>query len=618
MRTVDLVARSTEVDRAQLADMGDTSYLQITGPATWTDTGGRRLRLDRAYAGKTYNYLTCIDSSALASGAEGRTCFVTDSEGNAPSVTVDSDASGDITFTASLPIWQSIGVAPAWGIRGSVVSNVVYRPANTHAVRLFEAFGSARVGVESINQLTGISLDRKPNANGIVPTTPIRIGSTSSEIRLALLNENDRPSQLSAVSAITITVIGGGTLSGLGCTNASSCSILTASGPLFDAVKANPAATSQIDLRYNAPTRAGKPSIRVTVVGANGATFAETLDLTVSGNAAELATGGGLLRVHSSATDNDDRDKILIPVTAEDGNGNAAPLPLNAAVTVKRADGTALPAASHTAAVKCEDVADPPRLKCNVEIIVTASAASPLDSGAYTAEVTGSGIGRTELSFAVGGPAAAVTLAVPDELPGLARTFTATASAVDAAGVPVADGTWIVFYTTATGGGSPSSVVTSPGEETVDHDGDAETAAVRQRRAPTKNGQASANVTVVGNGVAVLTAATGFGPTLKAATEALDTRAAATPAAAGAVARVLEYTTSTGEPDTGALATYRGDATTAADVLLSHAEAPADAAIVWLWNGVEWIRYGETADGDPIPGSRSFFILPSDTVWFGG
>ena len=601
--------------------MGDSSYLQITGPATWTDTGGRRLRLDRAYAGKTYDHLTCIDSSALAAGLEGRTCYVTDSEGNAPSVTVDSDASGDITFTASLPIWQSIGVRPAWGLRGSVVTNGNSRPANTHAVRLFEAFGTARVGVESINQLTGISLDRKPNANGIVPTTPIRIGSTGSEIRLALRNANGRPSQLSAVSAITITVIGGGTLSGLGCTNASSCSILTASGPLFDAVKANPAATSQIDLQYNAPSKAGKVSIRATVVGANGATFPETLDLVISGNARELATGGELLRVHSSATDGDDRDKILIPVTATDGSGNAAPLPLNAAVTVKRADGTALPAASHTAAVKCEDEDDPPRLKCNVEIIVTASASDPLDSGAYTAEVTGSGIGRTELSFAVGGPAAAVALAVPDVLPGLAQTFTATASAVDAAGVPVADGTWIVFDTTATGGGSPSSVVTSPGEETVDHDGDAETAAVRQRRAQTKNGQASANVTVVGNGVAVLTATTGFGPTLQSANEALDTRTAAAPgagAAAGAVARVLDYSTPDAEPATGALATYRGDATTAADVLLGHAEAPADASIVWLWNGVEWIRYGETADGGPIPGSRSFFILPSDTVWFGG
>ena len=80
---------------------------------------------------------------------------------------------------------------------------------------------------------------------------------------------------------------------------------------------------------------------------------------------------------------------------------------------------------------------------------------------------------------------------------------------------------------------------------------------------------------------------------------------------------MLEYSTSDGEPDTSAWATYLGTSRTTADELLGHAESPDGARVVWLWNGVEWIHYGETADGDPIPRSRSFFVLPTDTVWFG-
>ena len=612
MRTYAKPEPAHDVDYVQPGVMTG-AYLQITGPATWTETGGKRLRLDYT----DYTHVKCVDSSTLdANLAGGRTCYVVDADGNAPSITADRDASGDIKVTADLPLYVLIGAAPS-DLGLSLAGDRFTRPLNTHSLRRTSAFGSGTLRVAAVSQLASISLGRKP-VNNVVPTTPIRIGSTSSEIRLALRNENGQASQLSAVSAITLTVIGGGTLSGQGCSNASSCTISTSSGDLFDAAKANPAVVAAIDLTYNAPTRPGEASIRATVVGNDGSTFTETVDLTISGSARELAVGGTMPRVHSSATDNDDRDKILIPITAQDGNGNPAPMPRNAAVTVSRVGGAALPAGSHTATVKCEDEADPPRLKCNIEIVVTASASQPLASGAYTATVTGAGIGSTEAGFAVGGPADALSISIPDTLPGLAQGFTATVRVVDAAGVPVADGTWVAFSTTATGGGSPSAVVTSPGADNVDHDNDADTPMVSQRRAATKNGEVSANVTVVGNGVAVLMASTGFGASLKSASEALNTLAAALPAdATGAVGQVLEYSTSDGEPDTSAWATYLGTARTTADELLGHAESPDGARVVWLWNGVEWIHYGETADGDPIPRSRSFFVLPTDTVWFG-
>ena len=583
------------------------SYLQLTGPAVWADTGGRRLRLDRT----AYTYYKCVSEASRTGneGDTGRICYITDASGNAPSVSIASDASADISVIAGdVPIWTMFGqVAPNASHSGGP-NDSYFRAMNAHSSERFDVFGSAPFKVESIKQLSSIALGRKPGADGVVPTTPVRIGS-SSDVRLSLLNANGRPSQLSAVSAITVTVIGGGTLTGQGCTNATSCTISTRSGgDLAAAAAANPAIVAAIDLAYNAPTRPGSASIRATVVGTDGTTYTESVDLTVSGSARELAVGGTLLRVHSSATADDDRDKIRIPITAQDANGNAARMPQNAAATVRGVGGAALPSGSHTATVTCTNES---RLSCHIEIVVTATASQPLASGAYTATVTGTGLAETEASFAVGGPAETLAISVPDTLPGLAETFTATVSVVDKAGVPVADGSWVVFETAATGGGAPSAVVTSPGAEDVDHDGDPETAAVSQRRAKTKNGEVSASVTVVGNGITVLTATANN----KQDSKPLDTRAAAAPEAIR-TGPVLVYSVQSGEATTSSWATYKGAAATTADELLDHAEAPAAASIVWLWNGVKWIRYGEV-DGTPLPGSQRFFILPDDTVWFG-
>ncbi len=603
--TVELVG--TPADPLPVAANIRDTYLQLTGPAVWADTGGRRLRLDRT----DYTYYKCITAASRSGDASdtGRFCYISDASGNAPAVTIASDASADISVTAGdVPLWTMFGdVAPNASHSGG--PNFGYfRAMNVHSSERFDVFGIATLRVESIKQLSSIALGRKPGTDGVVSTSPVRIGS-SSDMRLALLNENGQASQLSAVSAITVTVIGGGTLSGQGCTNATSCTISTRSGgDLAAAAAANPSVVAAIDLTYNAPTRPGSASIRATVVGTDGATYTESVDLTVSGSATELAVGGTLLRVHSSATADDDRDKIRIPIAAQDANGNPARMPQNAAATVRGVGNAALPSGSHTATVTCTNES---RLSCHIEIVVTATASQPLASGAYTATVTGTGLSRTEASFAVGGPAETLSISVPETLPGLAETFTATVSVVDKAGVPVADGTWVVFETAATGGGTPSAVVTSPGAEDVDHDGNAETPAVSQRRAKTKNGEVSASVTVVGNGITVLTATANN----KQDSEPLDTRAAAAPDAVP-TGPVLVYNTQSGRATTSSWATYRGTAATTADELLDHADAPAAASIVWLWNGVEWIRYGE-ADGSPLPGSQAFFILPDDTVWFG-
>ena len=595
---VALIAASDTLTRP-LPSIESDAYLHLAGPASWSASGGRRLRL----ALDGYGYYRCVAAGDMTRVATdtGRVCYVTDAAGNAPSITAAADAAGDVTVTANLAFWMLYGSeAPAAADSGGGF----YRSTNAHFRQRFESFGTATVRVAAVNQLNGITLGRKPNADGSVPTTPVRIGG-SADVRLALLNADGAPTQLSAVSAITVTVIGGGTLSNYGCSNLSSCTLEADTGPLFEAAKTRAGVTAAIDLAFKAPTSPGTASIEATVVGKDGSTFSERLELTVSGSATEIASSGEMPRVHSSATTDDDRDEIKIPISASDASGNPARMPANAAAIVRNLEGAVVPASSLTAEVRCTDEM---RLNCNVEITVLAAAGSPLASGAYTATVTGSGIGSTEVGFAVGGPAETIALAVPAtaDLPGLAGSFNATASVADKEGVPVADGTWVTFATTAASSATASAIVTSP--SLTDHDDNATTDAVQ--RARTKNGEAGAIVTIVARGIAIFTATVGD----KTANEPIDTRAEAA-AAAAAAGPPVRFGTSDGAAATGSLATWAssipGDARQALE------QAPG-ASIVWLWNGVEWIRWGQTAEGAPIPGSTSspFIILQGDRIWF--
>ena len=583
----------------------DGAYLSLQGPATWADNGGRRLRMGL----DGYGYFKCADVSTLTGvdTDEGRACYITDMNGNAPQVTVASDADEDVRVFADFPLWTLFGDDPPDATHSGGPGHGYFRAQNVHAMQRIDQFGSATLRVATVSQLTSIALDRKPDEDNNVPTAPIRIGG-SGQVRLALSNADGAPSQLSSVSAITITVIGGGTLSGYGCENVSSCTIEGDTGALFEAAKTTPGITAAIDLTYKATDKPGEATVEATVVGTDGMTFSERLVLTVSGSATEIATSGDMPRVHSSATEDDDRDKVLIPVTARDANDNAARMPTNAAATVRGIDGAVVPSSSLTSEVICTD--GEARLRCNVEIVVTAPSSSPLAAGAYTATVGGSGIVKdTEVSFAVGGPADDVALELPAtaDLPGLAGSFTATARVVDKDDVPVADGTWVTFRTTAASSGTASAIVTRP--SLSDHDDNVDTAAIR--RTKTKNGVAEATVTVVGNGIAILTATVGN----ESANEPIDTRVEAAAAAAPVDGPKLRFESPDGSAATNTLATWISTQT--GDAREALEEVP-DARVVWLWNGVDWIRWGLTEEGTPIPGSSStpFTVLPSDRLWF--
>ena len=592
-----LLARSAEEPPEAPApatrQLGDDSYLVINGPATFEDGGGKRLRLDG-----TWSNLRCGPARAQGlADADDRdiACWVTNAAGERPKIVADADADADLQITANL------AVADGRTLRlftGAGESPPLDRFAEAAAFDLPDAiFGSGELRVGAVKELDRISLNRKPE-NGVVPTGTIAASSKGTELRLAILNENGIASRLSAVSSITVFATGGGKLSGQGCSQASSCSISTSSGALAGKAAAMPGAVAAIDLTYDAPATPGPASVSAAVVGKDGASHEETLELVISGPAATLSADGTVPRVHSMMTADDDRDMIKIPVSARDANGNAAMMPDNATATIRNPDGALLPSGSHSAEVECEGEA---RLKCDVVVIVLADPSNPLASGAYTATVSGRGIADAELGFTVAGPTETVTLELPEQLGGLADSFDATARAADKGGVAVADGTWVIFSTTATRDGTETVVVSRP--VLSDHDGDADTARVRAAR--TKDGAAVASATIISRGVAVLTASADG----KSASVPVDTRI---PSADSEAPRI-DAASPGGEVAAGSHVIYRGGArSTAAEVL---ALGPEGANAVWLWNGRRWLRYSET-EGEAPPGSEDFIVLPDDILWF--
>ena len=574
--------------------LADEAYLVINGPASFEDGGGKRLSL-----GSTWSNLRCglAKNQGLAdAGDRDVACWVTNAMGQRPKIIVDADAGEDLTITANIVVADGRMLRLFTGPGESLPLN--NRFADASAFHLpGPIFGSGEIKVGAVKELDRISLGRKP-VNETVPTGTIPAGMANTELRLSILNENGLASRLSSVSSITVFTTGGGTLKGYGCDGAVSCSIsLSSSSALAAAVARNAGALATIDLDFTAPTRPGAATVLATVVGTDGTSFEQTIDLVISGPAATLSSGGGVPRVHSMMTADDDRDVIKIPVSASDAGGNAAPMPANATAMVRNADGATLPSGSHSAEVECEGTT---RYNCNVVVAVLASAANPLASGAYTATVSGSGIAETQLRFTVAGPTETVSLEIPEQLGGLAESFPATARAEDKDGTAVADGTWVTFSTTATqGGGTPTVIISSP--VLTDHDDNPNTE--RVRRAQTKDGAAAANATIVGRGVAVLTAtADGKSDSLP-----IDTRVAATPS--------IEAASSGGDAAADGLAIYRGAAITTAAAAL--ALGPEGSTVVWLWNGKRWLRYGET-EGEAAPGSETFIVLPNDILWFSG
>ena len=157
----------------------------------------------------------------------------------------------------------------------------------------------------------------------------IDIGETT-RLRLRVLNEHGKASAANSIAAILITTtagslsteIGSGCLGGGGVCRIPVSAITAANADKIDVVLAHPGRG-----------RAGSAEVRATVLAADGESFEpEPLAVRFAGEAAALAISEPsttVLNVHTadSGPDRDDRDILLLSVTAVDENGQKAVVP---------------------------------------------------------------------------------------------------------------------------------------------------------------------------------------------------------------------------------------------------------------------------------------------------
>ena len=614
LRTFATPEPAGEVDYAQPGVMTG-AYLQITGPATWTANGSRQLRLDRTQ----YTYVKCVNSNTLnpSLDAADRTCFVTDADGNSPSITAAADASGDVRITASLPLYVLVGAAPN-DVGPTLSGSGLGRPLNTHSLRRTNAFGRASIPVGRVTQVDSVALTRKDAATGAVRT------GDPARLKLGILNENGGASAADAISSITLTTTNGKLRAGPAengnefCQGSTTCSITigsttnTDADDLASAAAANPALVAGIFVDLYDVKTAGSATVSATIVAASASgdpVFrAEPLTIVFSGTAASLALSEKLQRVNAYGTPDadaaavaadpdadppvaaaaaaakDDRDVIKIALTAADSRDQTAGIPVQTTITVTGPNGAAVPAGALSASIPTGTAGcNTGRTSCNIVIDVNAPRTSPLASGTYTVKVASGSLTAAQATFGVGSDPAELDFALGD--PGAIGTqFEAEITVTDAAGQLVADGTEVSVTVQSRGRRFAAPVTRT-------------TPAVQR----TANGRVTARFVVTGREVATIRAQAGSISSLAVA----DTRSAGSEQPAPAASLT------TTQPNT--FTAWTGAGTSTASRLL--ADTP-NANRVFLWNGVRWLLYAEIG-GTPIPGSLDYIIEPGDVLWLG-
>ena len=456
-------------------------------------------------------------------------------------------------------------------------------------------------------------------AEGPYPSL-LRNRGDSTRLLLRILSENGKASHAGSVAAVLISSSAGNlgvvdaTLEGEACSGIS-CQLDNTK------INANNADRLLITLSHD-----GKPAtadVRATVFSASGESFeTESVSIALAGPADRIAVAAptsGVLNMNTSAEDDDgvdsddadNRDRLLLAVTALDAAGNNVALPAGARRSnLIGPDGASVAAGS--VRVIFPHRADPdervtdaegnnapiltPAGAQQVRIDVDRPAANPLPSGEYTLELW-AGAKMAEQTFTVsGGPVAGgISLSDPGAV-ALGQSFTVTAMFNDASGVPVPNGTLVDWPEILSTGGAGQLVVQT------------------SKDTRTQDGRASASFLAVNPGSVVVTAGAGC--------EERPTSAggSVTVCSVSGVRLVNIQPDPTGPADhlsnrePGGLSSWLGRGVVTAAELLSALD-DVDSILIWL-NG-EWIRYG-LADGRPIPGSINFNITPGAILWLGG
>ncbi len=490
-----------------------------------------------------------------------------------------------------------------------------------------------RIGV--VREVAEARLDFAVNKNSPGPADdrpyPSSIGAGEDTVlRLQILNEHGKAAATGSVAEVLVQTTRGA-LSSL--VEGGACAV---SGQMVcripgSALTATNSGEALIKLEHKGRAdEVGEARVWATVLGteqngAPGATLTtERVTVSLVGPAAELvisAPHAGVLSVNAESaegaeqagTDSDRRDELLLTVGALDEQGNAVPLPTPepARTVPRRIDGLGIEVPPETAGEPQRQISrahltgpDGKRVTRGVTIVwpvggtenprvdaagnefvrvnVDRAADEPLASGEYTLELQlGSNLlGRQ--TFTVAGPPASLELSEPQGPLTVGDQFTVSATLADADGNPVPDGTPVEFSEQSAGTTSVVLVLLSQSEQR------------------TREGRVSATLQAVGRGNAYVRAETGNVAEIQAITVA----AAPPPPLDDAIAALAVDTYSI----------WTGPRATSAAELYDALEGVAQLS---KWDGIEWLRYGET-DGLLNSGSVDFVIRRGDVLWLDG
>ena len=515
---------------------------------------------------------------------------------------VDGEAfNGDDAFSCELALPDSSIVIPLGTPDGPfTISGSVTVDGQTFSDTL-------EVTVGTVDEVSQIEFDFDTRADGSsYPSSVARVGATSTQMRLKILNENGGASARGAISSVFFTTsqgrlsasIGGKagacqTSGSLSCQLSNTATTLTASN------------ADQIRLTLTAPSDAkpGTATVRAHVVSTAGQQYTQSLSVQIAGAFKTLKIGEpatSLLNVDTpdSGTQQDNRDIALLAVTAEDEGGNRVQVPETGAtmpggnersipdhrLTLKDPDGKRNPTGISArwlpnmagTGLQLDAQGNP-----QIELDVDAAASAALPRGEYTIEVQ---IDRETWSqtFRVSSGPAEVALTAPTAEVEVGSELTVTATVKDEDGRPVADGTAVTFSEESVGSGVKLILRTMATQRTVD-------------------GEASATVLAVSAGSGYVIAQAGEIRDL----ELIRIAAAAAPTGATGLAAELSST----EPNE--FAVWLSDTGTRASSLLPRLDGVLS---IQRWIEGRWLRYA-VVNNQLVPGSMDFTIPRGAVLW---
>ena len=553
---------------------GAESYLVITGPATWKDNGGKRLKIG---TGTDYPVFHCgdLDDELVIR------CDVKGADGGFPSLVVDEGAAGEaIAISAKFASRASAGRGGFQVVWGEVGADWGSHAAG--ADRADEAFGQFSFALGGIEQAHAATLERADASRQAVA------GSIEA-LRLGIRNGLGQPSAASAISSITISTTGG-ELDSDWCSAGRACTIdMTALRESAKGSERGPQLIGAIPLNLRLPDDAGKVEVAAAITAASRLITAQ-LTLDVRGGAERLRLGQELPIVHHHATpEDDDRDIAIIPARAFDALQQAAPLPSGGVREVRNPAGNAV-----NAGIVVTELCPSGRTACSYRVQVTAARSEPIELGRYTLRISAGGASASA-GFLVVGPASGIEVVAAEPL-GIYRSFDFRVRVTDGEGNPVADGTpvWWEARTRNPPGGpaGPAVVAITPLVETY---------------TKTANGEATAEMLAVGDEIGILYAHAGG---LREDPDVSTLVVVDTGLPDQCTARQLSEVRESAESGM-VLATYNGRQLCRASDLFASLD-PGWSSL-HLWNGVEWMPYAE-AEGGVVPGMSDFMIASGDLL----